>query len=143
MKLDDIKSLLDSIKNNPMAIYGIVFASIGTICSASYVGITQYNKVSSILESYDDTSGTASSAKRKVEALEQQVAQQRETVMKLQERLADAMINAREAKIMAESATKEARASANATKVELQVQTEMIRSEMNTIKRATTNRLGN
>jgi hypothetical protein len=142
MKLDDIKSLLDSIKNNPMAIYGIVFASIGTICSASYVGITQYNKVSSILESYDDTSGTASSAKRKVEALEQQVSQQRETVMKLQERLADAMINAREAKIMAESATKEARASANATKVELQVQTEMIRSEMNTIKRATTNRLG-
>jgi hypothetical protein len=142
MKLDDIKSLLDSIKNNPMAIYGIVFASIGTICSASYVGITQYNKVSSILESYDDTSGTASSAKRKVEALEEQVAQQREVVMKLQERLADAMINAREAKIMAESATKEARASANATKVELQVQTEMIRSEMNTIKRATTNRLG-
>jgi hypothetical protein len=142
MKLDDIKSLLDSIKNNPMAIYGIVFASIGTICSASYVGITQYNKVSSILESYDDTSGTASSAKRKVEALEEQVALQRESVMKLQERLADAMINAREAKIMAESATKEARASATATAVQLEVTTSTLRSEMNSIKRATTNRLG-
>ena len=125
-----------------MAIYGIVFASVGTICSASYVGITQYNKVSSILESYDETSGTASSAHRKVEALTEQLAQQRETVMKLQERLADAMINAREAKIMAESATKEARASASATAVQLEVTTQTLRSEMNSIKRATTNRLG-
>ena len=142
MKLEDIKGLLDSIKNNPMAIYGIVFASDGTICSASYIGITQYNKVSSILESYDDTSSTASSAHRKVEALTEQVSQQRETVMKLQERLADAMKNAREAKIMAESATKEARASASATAVQLEVTTSTLRSEMNSIKRATTNRLG-
>lgn len=142
MKIEDIKELLNSIKNNPMAIYGIVFASVGTICSASYVGITQYNKVSSILESYDETSGTASSAHRKVEALTEQLAQQRETVMKLQERLADAMINAREAKIMAESATKEARASASATAVQLEVTTQTLRSEMNSIKRATTNRLG-
>jgi uncharacterized glyoxalase superfamily protein PhnB len=142
MKLDDIKELLNSIKNNPMAIYGIVFASIGTIASGSYVAITKYNEVKNIIESYDDTTGTASSAKRKVEALEEQVAQQRETVMKLQERLADAMINAREAKIMAESATKEARASATATSVQLEVTTQTLRSEMNSIKRATTNRLG-
>lgn len=143
MKLEEIKSLLDSVKNNPMAIYGIVFASIGTICSASYVGITQYNKVSSILESFDDTAGTASSAHRKAESLLEKVNNQQESIIKIQEKLSDALINAREAKILAESATKEARASANATKVELQIQTEMLRSEMNTLKRATTNRLGN
>jgi hypothetical protein len=142
MKLDEIKDMLNSIKNNPMAIYGIVFASIGTIASASYVGITKYNEVNAIISGYDGTSSDAAAAKRKVEALELKVNEQRETVMKLQERLADAMINAREAKITAESATKETRASANATKVELQIQTEMLRSEMNTLKRATTNRLG-
>jgi hypothetical protein len=142
MKLDEIKEILNSLKNNPMAIYGIVFASIGTIASASYVGITQYNKVASILESFDDTAGTASSAKRKTEVLEEKVNNQQESIIKIQEKLSDALINAREAKVLAESATKEARSSANATKVELQIQTEMLRSEMNTLKRATTNRLG-
>jgi hypothetical protein len=142
MKLDDIKELLNSIKNNPMAIYGIVFASLGTIASGSYVAITKYNEIKNIVESYDDTSGTASAAKRKTEALEEQVTQQRESIIKIQEKLSDALMNAREAKVLAESATKEARASASATKVELEVSVASLRSEMATLKRATTNRLG-
>lgn len=142
MKLEDVKSVLDSLKNNPMAIWGIVFASIGTIATVTYQGITKYNDISAIVSGYDDTASTAGAAHRKVETLIERVNAQQEAIIKLQERSSEALLNAREAKIVAESTQKEARASANATKVELQVQTEMIRSEMNTLKRASTNRLG-
>ena len=142
MKLEDVKSILDSLKNNPMAIWGIVFASIGTIATVTYQGITKYNDISAIVSGYDDTASTAGTAHRKVETLIERVNAQQEAIIKLQERSSEALLNAREAKIVAESTQKEARASANATKVELQVQTEMIRSEMNTLKRASTNRLG-
>jgi hypothetical protein len=50
---------------------------------------------------------------------------------------------AREAKILAESAQKELRSGLAAQKIELDVTTNTLRSEMNTLKRATTNRLGN
>ena len=143
MKLEEIVKLFESIKDNPTVIWGIIFASLGTIGSVSYVGITKYNEVNAIISGYDDTSIDAATAKRKVESLEKQMAEQRETVMKMQERLADTMINAREAKIIAESTQKEARASASATATQLEVTTSTLRSEMNSIKRATTNRLGN
>jgi len=143
MKLEEIIKLFESIKDNPTVIWGIIFASLGTIASVSYVGITKYNEVNAIISGYDDTSSDAATAKRKVESLEKQMAEQRETVMKMQERLADTMINAREAKIIAESTQKEARASASATATQLEVTTSTLRSEMNSIKRATTNRLGN
>ena len=142
MKLEDLKSLFDSLKNNPMAIWGIVFASLGTIGTASYQGITKYNEISSMVTGYDDTASTASTAHRKVETLIERVNAQQDAIIKLQERSSEALLNAREAKIVAESTQKEARASANATKVELEVTANALRSEMNTLKRASTNRLG-
>jgi ABC-type phosphate transport system auxiliary subunit len=143
MNLDKIIELFNSIKNNPTAIIGIVFASIGTIASGSYYLITKGNEVNSIITSYDETAGQASSALRKVEVLTERVNAQQEAIIKLQERTSEALLNAREAKIVAESTQKEARASANATKVELEVTAQSLKSEMNTLKRATTNRLGN
>jgi hypothetical protein len=74
--------------------------------------------------------------------LEEKVATQREVIAKMQERLAEALMAAREAKILAESAQKELRSGLSAQKVELDVTTNTLRSEMNTLKRATTNRLG-
>jgi hypothetical protein len=68
--------------------------------------------------------------------------EQRETIIKLQERLGEAVMAAREAKIVSESNQKELRAGLAAQKVELDVTSSTLRSEMNTLKRATTNRLG-
>ena len=93
-------------------------------------------------EGYSDTSSAAFAAKRKVEALEEKVQDQRETIIKLQERLAEAVMAAREAKIVSESNQKELRAGLTAQKVELEVTANSLKSEMNTLKRATTNRLG-
>lgn len=143
MNFDKILELIKSIKDNPTVLVTIVFASIGTIASGSYIAITKYNEISSMISSYDDTAGDASSAKRRVETLEKRVQEQQETIIRIQERLSEALINSKEAKIMAESTQKEARASANAQKVELDATAQAIKSEMNSLKKATTNRLGN
>jgi len=143
MKLQEITKLFESIKENPTVIWGIVFASLGTIATVSYQGITKYNEVTAIISGYDDTSSTAADAKRKVDNLVERVNAQQETIMKLQEKTSDALLNAREAKITAESTQKEARSAAIAQKTELDATTLALRSEMNSIKRATTNRLGN
>jgi len=143
MKLEEITKLFESIKNNPTVIWGIIFASLGTIGTFSYQAITKYNAVSAIVTGYDDTASDASKAKDGVENLTARVNAQQEPLMKLQEKASDALLDAREAKITAESTQKEARASALAQKTELDATTNALRSEMNSIKRATTNRLGN
>jgi uncharacterized coiled-coil protein SlyX len=91
---------------------------------------------------FGDVASDASAAKRKVIALEEKVAEQREVIAKLQDRTSDATINAREAKVVSESVQKELRAGLAAQKVELEVTSGALRSEMNTLKRVTTNRLG-
>ena len=62
MKLEEIIKLFESIKDNPTVIWGIIFASLGTIASVSYVGITKYNEVNAIISGYDDTSSDAATA---------------------------------------------------------------------------------
>jgi len=52
-------------------------------------------------------------------------------------------MDAREAKVISESVQKELRAGLSAQKIELEITASSLRSEMNTLKRATTNRLGN
>jgi uncharacterized coiled-coil protein SlyX len=94
-------------------------------------------------EGYSGTAASASTAEKKVKLLEEKVADQREVIAKMQERLAEALMAAREAKIVAESTQKELRSGMAAQKVELDVTSSTLRSEMNTLKRATTNRLGN
>jgi len=144
-KLDKVQSFVDKwvnwAKQNTM-IAGIVITGIPVVLGAGYTGITKFNELKSMYESYDDVSGDASAAKRKVIALEEKVSELRETVMKLQERTAETMINSREAKIVSESVQKELRAGLAAQKVELEVTANALKSEMNTLKRATTNRLG-
>lgn len=145
-KLDNIKGFIekwvDWAKQNTM-IAGILITGIPVILGAGYTGITKFNEVKEMYESYSDTASTASSADRKVKALEEKVQEQRETVIKLQERLAEAVMAAREAKIVSESNQKELRAGLGAQKVELDITASTLRSEMNSLKKATTNRLGN
>lgn len=137
-----IQKVLDWAKQNTM-MAGIVLTIVPGVFVAGYQGITKFNEVKDMYESFGDVASAASSAKRRVEALEEKVLEQRETITKLQERSSDALINAREAKIVSESVQKELRAGLAAQKVELEVTSSALKSEMNSIKRATTSRLGN
>ena len=144
-KLDQVQGFVDKwvtwAKQNTM-VAGFIIAGVPAILGAGYTGITKFNEVKEMYEGYSDTASSASSAERKVKILEEKVADQREVIAKMQERLAEALMAAREAKIVAESAQKELRSGLAAQKVELDVTSSTLRSEMNTLKRATTNRLG-
>jgi vacuolar-type H+-ATPase subunit I/STV1 len=145
-KLDKVQGFVDKwvtwAKQNTM-VAGFIIAGVPAILCAGYTGITKFNEVKEMYEGYSDTASSASAAERKVKVLEEKVADQREVIAKMQERLAEALMAAREAKIVAESTQKELRSGMAAQKVELDVTTSTLRSEMNTLKRATTNRLGN
>ena len=145
-KLDQVQGFVEKwvnwAKQNTM-VAGFIIAGVPAILGAGYTGITKFNEVKEMYEGYSDTAASASSAERKVKILEEKVAEQRETIAKMQERLAEALMAAREAKIVAESTQKELRSGLAAQKVELDVTSSTLRSEMNTLKRATTNRLGN
>jgi vacuolar-type H+-ATPase subunit I/STV1 len=145
-KLDQVQGFVDKwvtwAKQNTM-VAGFIIAGVPAILGAGYTGITKFNEVKEMYEGYSDTASSASAAERKVKILEEKVADQREVIAKMQERLAEALMAAREAKIVAESTQKELRSGLAAQKVELDVTTSTLRSEMNTLKRATTNRLGN
>ena len=136
-----LQKLLDWAKQNTM-LAGIVITVLPAIASGGYITITKANEIIGMYNEFSDVASNASAAKRKVEALEEKVSEMRETIAKLQERSSDATINAREAKIMAESTQKELRSGLAAQKTELDVTSSTLRSEMNTLKRATTNRLG-
>ena len=144
-KLDQVQGFVDKwvtwAKQNTM-VAGFIIAGVPAILGAGYTGITKFNEVKEMYEGYSDTASSASAAERKVKVLEEKVADQREVIAKMQERLAEALMAAREAKIVAESTQKELRSGMAAQKVELDVTSSTLRSEMNTLKRATTNRLG-
>jgi hypothetical protein len=144
-KLDQVEGFVSKwvawAKQNTM-VAGFIIAGVPAILGAGYTGITKFNEVKEMYEGYSDTASSASSAERKVKVLEERVADQREVIAKMQERLAEALMAAREAKIVAESTQKELRSGMAAQKVELDVTSSTLRSEMNTLKRATTNRLG-
>jgi predicted NodU family carbamoyl transferase len=145
-KLDKVQGFVEKwvtwAKQNTM-IAGIVITGIPAILGAGYVGITKFNEVKAMYEDFDSVSGAAYGSKRKVETLEEKVQELRENNIKLQERLNYAVMDSREAKIVSESVQKELRAGLSAQKVELEITASSLRSEMNTLKRATTNRLGN
>ena len=145
-KLDQVQGFVDKwvtwAKQNTM-VAGFIIAGVPVILGAGYTGITKFNEVKEMYEGYSDTASSASAAERKVKILEEKVSDQREVIAKMQERLAEALMAAREAKIVAESTQKELRSGMAAQKVELDVTSSTLRSEMNTLKRATTNRLGN
>lgn len=137
-----LQKVLDWAKQNTM-LAGIVITIIPGTAVFGYNVITKANEVVGMYNDFNEVASTASKALRKAEALEEKVAEQREIIAKLQDRTSDATINAREAKVVSDSVQKELRAGLSAQKVELEVTTQALRSEMNTLKRVTTNRLGN
>ena len=142
MNLEKLIEIRESIKKNPI-LWGFLFTGVPAVFSGGYYAITELNKAIAIRDNFSKVAEESSYAKRKADQLEEKVQEQRETILKLQERLAEAVMAAREAKIVSESNQKELRAGLSAQKVELEVTSSTLRSEMNTLKRATTNRLGN
>jgi uncharacterized coiled-coil protein SlyX len=144
-KLDAVEGFVSKwvawAKQNTM-VAGFIIAGVPAILGAGYTGITKFNQVKEMYEGYSGTAKSASASEKKVIILEEKVAEQREVIAKMQERLAEALMAAREAKIVAESTQKELRSGLASQKVELDVTSSTLRSEMNTLKRATTNRLG-
>jgi Tfp pilus assembly protein PilO len=137
-----LQNLIDWAKQNTMLV-GILITVVPAIFVAGYQGITKFNEVKAMYEDFDSVSTNASVSKRKVEALEERVTELRETNLKLQERLNYAVMDAREAKVVSESVQKELRSGLTAQKVELDSTASSLRTEMNALKRASTNRLGN
>jgi hypothetical protein len=137
-----VEQFVNWAKQNTM-LAGILITIIPAVGSGGYMVITKANEIVAMYNDFKTVSDDASSAKRKVVALEERVAEMRETITKLQERSSDALIHSREAKIVSESVQKELRSGLAAQKVELQVTTDSLKQEMNNIRRATTNRLGN
>ena len=76
-KLDNVQNFVqkwvDWAKQNTM-IAGFIITGVPVILGAGYTGITKFNEVKDMYEGYSDTSSAAFSAKRKVEALEEKVA---------------------------------------------------------------------
>jgi regulator of replication initiation timing len=144
-KLDKVQGFVEKwvnwAKQNTM-IAGIVITGIPAIGAAGYTAVTKFNEVKEMYESFNDVAADASSSKRKVAALEEKVQELRENNIKLQERLNYAVIDSREAKVIAESTQKELRSGLAAQKVELEVTSTTLRREMDSVRRATTNRLG-
>jgi hypothetical protein len=145
-KLDKVQGFVNKwvnwAKQNTM-IAGIVITGIPAVGAFGYNVITKANEIIGMYNEFNDVAGNASKALRKVEVLEEKVANQQEAIIKMQERLSDALLNSREAKTMAESTQREIKSLARAQETELKAMTESVRSELNSIKRATTNRLGN
>jgi hypothetical protein len=139
---DKVQNLLNWAKQNTMLV-GILVTIIPGVAVFGYNVITKANELIGMYNDFGDVASDAAAAKRKVVALEEKVNEQREIIAKLQDRTSDATINAREAKVVSESVQKELRAGLAAQKVELEVTSGALRSEMNTLKRVTTNRLGN
>lgn len=145
-KLDDVQNKLnkaiDFVKNNAIVV-SFVVGAVPVIGGGFYTAITELNKAKDSLAAFTQIVEEFPAVQRKAEAATTKVQEQQELIMKLQERLSDAYINSREAKVMAEGTQRESRAAAHAAKVEIESSVGALRIEMNTLKRATSNPLGN
>lgn len=139
--IDKAQGLIDWAKQNTM-LAGIVITIIPAVGTFGYHTITKANEIIAMYEEFGDVSAKASKAVREVEYLKERSAQQQETIIKLQERLSDALLNSKEAKTMSESTQREVKSLAQSQEVQLKSLGDSVKSELNAIKRATSNRLG-
>ncbi len=77
-----IQGVLDWAKQNTM-LAGILITIIPAVASGGYMVITKANEIIAMYNDFGDVASDASAAKRKVIALEEKVAEQREVIAKL------------------------------------------------------------
>jgi ABC-type transporter Mla subunit MlaD len=156
MSLEEIKESYSNL--SPKAIFLTLSIILPAIGGTAYVGITTYNRVIAATEMiednkpYDDTE-----LKAEVNALKVQLAAQQTSVntvkdsmvttsnqlVSMQEKVSNAIGTANEAKAITNGNVRETAASLMGVREEMKATREGIESQLKSLKRATSNPLGN
>lgn len=141
-KLDKIESAIKFARENAIVL-GFLGTAVPFIFGLGYTAITEINKAKDALSQFTEIVEQFSEYKSKVATLERENAnlkerlnQTNESVANTQMRLSDAYINAKEAKTKSDQVER-------TTTRELEVLGQALKSEIQAVRRASTNRLGN
>ena len=122
-------------------IFMIASTLIAVVGTPIYYGITTFNKMRSVIDSYDES---------KVQALEIQLKAQQERLLSIQdsnikinEKASDAIATARETAALAKGSQREVEASLTSVRSEVKAQLEGLNDRMKALQKATTNPIGN
>jgi predicted RNase H-like nuclease (RuvC/YqgF family) len=141
-KLDKIEAAIKFARENAIVL-GFLGTAVPFIFGLGYTAITEINKAKDALSQFTDIVEQFSEYKSKVATLERENAtlkerlnQTNESVANTQMRLSDAYINAKEAKTKSDQVER-------TTTRELEVLGQALKTEIQAVRRATSNRLGN
>lgn len=170
-KSSEIISFFTTLLANPKAAIMIVFTSVPAILGAGYLGVTKYNQVITIIETNDAKEKSIADLKAHVAVLQkdneiltkavdaqhkiivEKVTDQvgivksrlesvNDTLVKVQDKTSEALMNSRDGKVMSESTQKEVRSQLSLIRAEVNAALEAVKAEMQIMKRATSNPLG-
>ena len=170
-KSSEIITFFTTLLANPKAALMIVCSSVPAILGAGYIGVTKYNQVITIIETNDAKEQSISDLKTQVATLQkdsvafkkemdivlkssndrlnEQMSNlkskfdaQMESVIKLQDKTSDALMQAREGKVVSESNQKELRSQLISIRAEVNASLDAVRTEIQAMKKATSNPLG-
>jgi predicted RNase H-like nuclease (RuvC/YqgF family) len=141
-KLDKIEAAIKFARENAIVL-GFLGTAVPFIFGLGYTAITEINKAKDALSQFTDIVEQFSEYKSKVATLEREnaalkerLSQTNESVANTQMRLSDAYINAKEAKTKSDQVER-------TTTRELEVLGQALKTEIQAVRRATSNRLGN
>ncbi len=148
MSTEDNKTF--SLTLSPTMMVTGLLAVISALGSGGYYGVTLYNRAMAAIESvegykpYDDTEVLARLQKLEIESTgaKDRFLSLGDSTNRLTEKVASVSVVATEAKVLAESTSREANSRLLGMKQEMESNNAAIRNEMNSLKRATTNPLG-
>ena len=135
------KSKTFSLTLSNQMILGIVLTVLPVIGGISYMGISLYNDMVSVIESYDES---------KINGIEIKLNGQKDRIMQImeraiitQEKASDALALAREVAAESRGNAKEVDAALKGIRSEVEANLDGLRAEMKALRKATTNPLGN
>lgn len=139
-----------SLTLSPTMMVTGLLAVISALGSGGYYGVTLYNRAMAAIESvedykpYDDTDLKAKVQKLEIESsnAKDRFLGLADTSNKLTEKLANVSVISTEAKVLAESTSRETNSRLLGLKQELESTSGALRNEMQALKRATINPLG-
>jgi len=148
MSTEDSKTF--SLTLSPTMMVTGLLAVISALGSGGYYGVTLYNRAMAAIESvegykpYDDAELRAKVQKLEIESngFKDRFLSLSDSTNKLTEKVATVSVTATEAKVLAESTSRETNSRLLGIKQEIESTSSALRNEMNSLKRATTNPLG-
>lgn len=140
-KLDKLEAAIKFARENAIVL-GFLGTAVPFIFGLGYTAITEINKAkdalsqfTEIVEQFSEYKGKVAAIERETQILRERVQVQSEQLGKAQDRLTDAVLDSKQAKAKADMVER-------VTTQELKILGEAMKSELNAIKRATSNRLG-